>query len=111
MKTTDRKAVIAAYKERKRRPGVFAVHCAARGETWVGSAPDLVTIQNRIWFGLKHGGSGNAALKAAWAAHGDAGLRFEILEELQEEDDPYLAGKLLLRRAGHWRETLRAQAL
>jgi hypothetical protein len=111
MKTSNRKAVIAAYKERKRRPGVFAVHCAARHEIWVGSAADLATIQNRIWFGLKHGGNGNAALKAAWAAHGEAGLRFEILEEIDAEDDPHLAGKQLLRLAKHWRETLMAQPL
>jgi hypothetical protein len=111
MKTTDRKASIAAYKERKRHAGVFAIRCAARGEIWVGSAPDLDTIQNRIWFTLKHGGNSNAALKAAYAAHGQAGLQFDILEAIKEEEDAYIRGKMLLARASHWRETLAAQAV
>lgn len=111
MKTPDRKAATAAYKERKRNAGVFAIRCAASNEIWVGAAPDLGTIQNRIWFTLKHGGSVNAALKAAFAAHGEAGLGFEILERLADEDDDYVRGKLLLSRAAHWRELLEAQAI
>ena len=34
--STDRKAAIAAYKERKTIAGVFVVRCAASGEAWVG---------------------------------------------------------------------------
>lgn len=111
MKTPDRKASIAAYKERKRNAGVFAVHCQPSGETWVGSAPDLGTIQNRIWFTLKHGGTGNAGMKAAYAAHGEAGLRFEILETIDDEADDYIRGKILASRAAHWREKLAGQPL
>jgi hypothetical protein len=111
MQPADRKAAIAVYKERKRHAGIFAVHCQARGETWVGGAPDISTIRNRIWFALKHGGNGNAALKAAYAAEGEAGLRFEILEAFEADADPYIAGKILIGRARHWCEALAARAI
>lgn len=40
----DRKAAIAAYKERKVIGGVYAVRCAATGEVWVGrGGPTLPT--------------------------------------------------------------------
>jgi hypothetical protein len=111
MKTPDRKSAIAAYKERKPHAGIFAIRCAADGKIWVGSAPDLGTIQNRIWFTLKHGGNGNAALKAAYAVHGEAGLCFEILERIEAEEDAYIRGKILLAQANHWREKLAAQSI
>jgi hypothetical protein len=98
-------------KERKRHAGIFAIHCDARREIWVESVPDLATIRNRIWFTLKHGGPGNIAFKAAHAAHGEAGLRFEILEQIEDEDDAHVAGKVLLRRARHWRDALAAQPI
>jgi hypothetical protein len=54
MKTEDRKAAVTAYKERKVESGIYAIRCAASGEVWVGSAPNLSTIQNRLWFTLRH---------------------------------------------------------
>ena len=111
MKTPDRKAIIAEYKERKRNAGVYAVRCPSRGEIWVGSAPDLATIQNRLWFGLRHGGQSNPALKSAWAAAGEEGISFEILEHIADDDDPHIRGKLLIARAVHWRTALAAMPI
>ena len=106
MKAPDRKLASAAWKERKRNAGIYAVRCAVAGATWVGSTPDLGAMENRLWFTLKHGGHSNAALKAAYAAHGEAGLGFEILETIEDEDDDYIRGKLLVARARHWCEAL-----
>ncbi|MBC7520717.1 MAG: GIY-YIG nuclease family protein [Sandarakinorhabdus sp.] len=111
MKAPDRKSATTAWKERKRNAGIYAVRCVAAGATWVGSAPDLGAIQNRIWFTLKHGGHRDAALKAAHAAHGEAGLAFEILETIEDEDDAYIRGKVLGARARHWCEALGAAAI
>lgn len=111
MKTPDRKAIIAEYKERKRSAGVYAIRCPARGEIWVGSAPDITTIQNRIWFGLRHGSNTDAALKPAWLAVGETGVIFEVLEQIEDDDDVYIRGKLLLARARHWREALAAKSI
>ena len=109
MKTPDRKAATAAYKERERNAGIFAIHCTANGQCWVGAAPDLGTIQNRIWFTLKHSNGTNAGLKGAWTEHGEDGLRFEIIEQIDDEDDAYIRGKLLTARALHWRTALAAK--
>lgn len=103
-----RKASITAYKERKVAAGVFAIRCAASGETWVGRAPDLDTIWRRLSFELAQGGSRRASLQAAWEAHGAAGLAFEVLEAIEEEIDS-VRDKRLKARLDHWRETLGAE--
>jgi hypothetical protein len=111
MKTEDRKAAIAAYKERKAAPGVFAVRCPATGEVWVGHAPDLATIRNRIWFALDHGSHRTASLQAAWNAHGADGLGFEELERIEADQPAYARDKALKERTAAWREELAAAAI
>ncbi len=106
----DRKAAIAAYKERKVEAGIYAIRCPATGQTWVGQAPDLSTIRNRIWFTLRMGSHRNRVLQEAWAAHGDS-FAFEVLERLDEELPAYLKGDALKERAAHWASTLDAPAV
>ena len=53
MKREDRKAAIAAYKERKADAGLYVVRCAASGQQWVGGTLDLRTIWNRLSFMLR----------------------------------------------------------
>ncbi len=55
MKTIDRKAAIAAYKERKPAVGIYLIRCRASGQCWIGASPTLETIQNRHWFTLRQG--------------------------------------------------------
>lgn len=112
MPAADRRAAIAAYKERKPRAGIYAVRCAASGESWVGPSPNLDAVENRLWFTLKMGGGpADATLLAAFRAHGRDGLAFEELEVLPPEDDTYLRGAQLKERAAHWRAALGAHAL
>ena len=68
--TSDRKAAIAAYKERKTIAGIFVIRCKASAEAWVGQTPNLEKIQNRIWFTLRQGSHTCRSLQAAWTAHG-----------------------------------------
>lgn len=109
--TVDRKAAIAAYKERKTVAGIFAVRCAASGEAWVGQAPNLETIQNRIWFSLRQGSHTCRSLQAAWHAHGQAGLTFAECERLEDEESAYVRNALLKERALHWRAELNAEMI
>ena len=111
MKRDDRSAAIAAYRERKSAPGIFAVRCATSGEAWVGHTPTLDTVRNRIWFTLKMGGHVDHGIQAAWRAHGADGFAFEVLERLEEEDEAHVRESLLKTRATHWRETLGAKAI
>ena len=109
--TSARKAAIAAYKERKSAPGIFAIRCQATAEIWVGQTPDLEKIQNRIWFTLRQGSHPCRSLQAAWTAHGPDNFAFETCERLEEEETPYIRDALLKERALHWRAELNAEAV
>lgn len=107
----DRKAAIAAYKERKTIAGIYVVRCAATGEAWVGQAPNLETIQNRIWFSLRQGSHTCRNLQAAWNRHGGASLTFSECERLEDEETAYVRNALLKERVLHWRAELKAEAI
>jgi hypothetical protein len=109
----DRKAALERYKDRKVEAGVYKLSCLASGACWVGRAPDLSTIGNRIWFTLRHGGHSNKALQAAWNAHGADAIAFEIVEALEHkpEDSAYMRDRALKARLEHWREALNADPI
>ena len=108
MDKAQKKAAISAYKERDDAIGIFAVRCAATGEVWVGPTPNLDTIKNRIWFGLRMGNAVNAGMQRAWSNHGADSFAFEVLERLDAEELAFVRDGQLKDRAAHWRTTLRA---
>jgi hypothetical protein len=109
--TSDRKAAIAAYKERKTVAGIFVIRSKASAEQWVGATPNLEKIQNRIWFTLRQGSHNCRSLQVAWTAHGPDNLTFEACERLEEEATPYIRDALLKERMRHWRKQLGAEAV
>jgi hypothetical protein len=109
--TSDRKAAIAAYKERKTVAGIFVIRSQASARQWVGAAPNLEKIQNRIWFTLRQGSHSCRSLQAAWTAHGPDDLSFWECERLEEEETTYIRGGLLKERMLHWRARLGAEAV
>jgi hypothetical protein len=111
MDRSERKAAVAAYKERKPVAGVYAVRCAATNEQWVGAAPDLSTIWTRRTFALRQGIETNRALQSAWNAHGAESLAFKVLEEIDLEQLPYGRERALKERVQHWREALGGAAI
>ena len=111
LRREDRKAAIAAYKERKADAGVYAVRCAASGQQWVGGAADLRTIWNRISFSLRQGDGRPASLQEAWRRHGADGFTFEIVERLDADDPGYDGVRTLRDRLAHWRAVLPAEPI
>jgi hypothetical protein len=111
VKLEDRKAAVAAYKERKAVAGVYVVRCAATGQQWVGSAPDLATIWNRLSFALRQGAHPHRSLQAAWQDHGADSFAFEIVERIDPEKLAYGRDRTMRERLNHWRETLGAEAI
>lgn len=111
MKSEDRKAAVAAYKKRKSAAGIYAVRCAVSGQAWIGQTLNLETIQNRIWFSLRAGGHSNRELQSAWTVHGAEAFAFEPLEQLKDEELPYVRDTILRERVIHWRSTLNGSAL
>lgn len=110
MKSERRKAAIAAYKERKIAAGIYALRCNSTGQRWLGSSPNVTTVQNRIWFGLRLGTNPHRQLQAAWNEHG-ADFTFEEIERLPEEEDPYFRDRKLSERLAYWSEVLNAPTL
>lgn len=106
----DRRAVRAAYKERKREAGIYAIRCVPTGAEWVGAAADLRTIQNRRWFTLARGTETDRALQAAWKAHGADAFTLEVLERLDPELTGPVAGMELRDRLVHWRRAFADKA-
>ena len=111
MKSDDKKAAIAAYKERKTVAGIFVIRCGGSGQTWVGQTPNLDTVQNRIWFSLRMGSHAHRDLQSAWATHGGDAFTFEAVERLKDEELTYVRDTLLKERAAHWRSTLNGSAI
>ena len=101
MQKEGRKAAIAAYRDRKVESGIYAVRCVPSGQLWVGSAPELSTIQNRLWFTLRQGSNTHRALQTAWADHGGDAFTFEVVERLPDDDNPDRAAALK-RAHTHW---------
>lgn len=111
MKSAEKRAALAGYRERKAAMGIYAIHCRASGECWLGRSLDLGKIQNRHWFTLRQGNSPHRTLQAAWQQHGGDGFEFEIVEELEPEEVPYARDRRLKDRLAHWCARLGAAAL
>ena len=110
MRTTERKAALAAYRERKTAAGIYAVRCTQSGQAWVGGAPNIETIQNRIWFALRQGDSTNSLMQAAWSKAGADAFVFEVLETFDGETAQYPQGAALKQRLSDWQAKLGAEA-
>ena len=111
MQGADRKAAVAAYKERKVAAGIFAVRCAATGQVWVGQAPNIAAIWNRTVFTLRHGSHTCRALQSSWNDRGGEDFVFEELERFDAEALSIGGARILNERLTHWAETLRAPKL
>ncbi len=111
MRQEDRRAAVAAYKERKVVAGIYLVSCLATGERWAGQAPDLSTIQNRVWFTLRHGSHRGRKLQAAWNAHGEGAFAFEEIERLDEKALEAGRERVMKARLAHWCAELGAEAV
>jgi hypothetical protein len=108
----DRRAAVAAYKERKSVCGIYALRCGTSGEVWVGYAADMEKIRNRIEFTLRSGASPHRSLLEACRKHGVEAFSVEELEVRGEEDEPGFAREAWRKaRVAYWRDKLGAEAM
>src|ERR1700735_3605719 len=108
MDRNERRAAVAAYKQRKPAHGVFAVICTATGAAWVGCSSHVDTRWNGLSFALRLGTSPHASLQAAWTQHGEREFRFEELERLRDDFPEYARLDELKKRQALWRARLSA---
>jgi hypothetical protein len=111
MKGEERKAALAAYKERKVAAGIYSVSCMPSGQVWVGSTPNLDAFRNRMLFELQRNAHRSPGLQQAWNEHGEAAFRVEDIERLDEEPDDYLRNAALKKQLAQWAAKLGASAL
>ena len=112
MEQEARKAAVAAYRERKGEPGIYALTCRPTGEQWVGRASDLATIWNRLAFALRMASTPHRSLQAAAREHGAEAFTFEVVERIDEADaSAALVWSILKKRLDHWRDKLGATAI
>ena len=107
MDNARKKELARIYKETKRPQGIFAVRCDAANGIWLGATRNLDAQQNQIWFALRTGNHSNKLMHAAFATHGEASFRYEIVEEI-DDDNPLLVPALLKEREKHWMIVLKA---
>lgn len=112
MKQDERKAAVAAFKERRSEPGIYALTCRPTGQKWVGRALDVGTVENRLGFALRMASTPHRSLQAAARTHGAEAFDFEVVERIEEPDaSPALVAAILKRRLEHWRDALQATAI
>lgn len=83
----QRRALIRHYKDNPPPMGVYAVRCDAARLVCVQSSMNLPGAFNRDQFQLRMGGHPDRPLQQAWHAHGEAALRFEVLDTLKRRGD------------------------
>ncbi|KEZ20099.1 hypothetical protein CP98_01304 [Sphingobium yanoikuyae] len=111
MQESERKAAIDAYRERKVACGIYAIRCVPSQQLWVGSAPNLATIQNRLWFTLRLGQEQRATLQQAWTTHGEAAFEFDILEQWDAAEIGHARNRALKAGLNRWADTLGASPI
>lgn len=111
MKTEDKKAAIAAYKERKAIVGIYVVRCLTSGKIWIGQSTNLDTIQNRLWFTLRLGNHPCRDLQQVWNHGTSDDFVFEELERMEDEKLAYVRQARLKERVAYWRSSLGGAAI
>jgi hypothetical protein len=111
MTPDQRKAAIATYKERKIAGGIYAVICRPLNQRWIGRAPDLDKIQNRLWFTLRQGTSPHTSLQVAWNAHGPDAFTLDVVEKIDDEALGFVRDRIFAERLAHWCAVHGAEAI
>ena len=84
----DKAEIKRAYKQFKPPMGVYRITNTHNGTVFVGFATDLPARFNRHRAELKFGHHRNKELQEAWNSPGESAIEFEVLDELDHEDDP-----------------------
>ncbi len=111
MRKADRKAAMAAWKDAKRRAGVWLVRCEATGEAWVGAGRDLAAARNRFDFSMRQGSPLHPHMRPALTTHGGEAFAFEEVEALPETLDEIAVPRELKTRRAAAAERLGAKAI
>lgn len=88
--TDRRKALKDAYKEMKTEAGVYQIRNTVNGKVLVSATPNLKTMEGKR-FQLQMGSHKNPELQVEWKQYGEGAFEFEVLEVLEEKEEPKFA--------------------
>ncbi|MDD2793061.1 MAG: GIY-YIG nuclease family protein [Sediminibacterium sp.] len=84
---SNKKALKASYKQMKFRVGVFRIINTMNNKVLIEGSVNLDSIIKRHQFELKSGAHKNEALQKDWNEFGADHFQFEILSEIQQDDN------------------------
>ena len=76
----------AAYKEKKKTGGIYAVRNSVTGRALVGDTPDIEGFKNRFAFSLATDSCVQPKLDDDWKLYGGAAFVLEILETRDKKE-------------------------
>ena len=76
------------FRQRKYRMGVFRITNLANGKIFIGSSIDLIAIWHAQKLQLNAGIHPNEQLQSDWKQFGPENFKYDILEEITQEDEP-----------------------
>jgi len=79
---SDKKKILAQYKERERIGGVYLIRNTLNNKILLDAATDLQSIRNRFEFAQKTGSCVNPKLQKDWLEHGCGAFLLEVPEQL-----------------------------
>lgn len=83
-----RKALKRQYRETPKQAGVFQIKNTVNGKVLLGSSTNLHGPLNKHRFALSTGFHSNHELQEDWRKYGADAFTFEVLEVVQQKDDP-----------------------
>ncbi|WP_420239862.1 GIY-YIG nuclease family protein [Telmatobacter bradus] len=97
-----KKSAVDAFKRTKTIGGIFAIHSKTNATQWIGKAPNLATIWNRITFEMRAGSCRSWTLQQAWTALGEDDFRLEVVEEIDAEKLLFAFDRTMKERLEYW---------
>jgi hypothetical protein len=83
----DKSEAKNTYKRAKRPMGVYRIRNTRNDKSYIGCGTDLPAKINRHKAELKFGSHRNRELQEEWNLFGGSSLQFEVLDELDYEQD------------------------
>ena len=87
MDKQSKKDMSAAYKEKKKIGGIYAVRNSVTGKALLGAAPDMAGFRNRFSFSQATDSCVHPKLEADWKKFGGTAFVLEVLETLEKKND------------------------
>lgn len=83
----NKKEIIRKYKETKQPMGIYRITNLLNGKIFIGSSKCVDTIFNSARFQLKMGSYFIKELQKDFTCHGEACFRFDVVDQLEHNDD------------------------